>query len=375
MDSNLRARHNVGMTFQKLFSALLIGTVAIAHTNTGHACTGITLAPKDKSVVVARTIEWSGSEMTSQYVIVPQGYTQKSFVPGGQKDGLEFSALYGYVGLAVEEPEYVVEGLNEAGLSAGLFYFPGYGQYQAYDPADNAETISDFQLVSWILSRFSTIDQVQEAIKDVRVVGIDPRSSTVHWRIADFTGRQVVLEITGGVPHFYENTLGVLTNAPGFEWQMTNLNNYVNLAPGTAGPTNIRNLHMTAFGGGSGMLGLPGDATPPSRFVRAAFYAATAVPQNTAYGAVMQAFHILNNFDIPVGIQYPIDQVPTPMPSATQFTAVTDMTNRILYYRTMYNSVIRAIDLSKIDFGDVTYQTHPLDAIREQTVIQITPDA
>ncbi len=347
----------------------------MAHPHIANACTGITLTPKDKSVVVARTIEWSGSEMKSDYVIVPQGYTQKSFVPGGEKDGLEFSARYGYVGLAVVEPEYIVEGLNEAGLSAGLFYFPGYGQYEAYDPADNATTISDFQLVSWMLSRFSTIDQIQDAIRDVRVVGIDPRASTVHWRIADMTGRQVVLEIVDGVPHFYENTLGVLTNAPGFEWQMTNLNNYVNLTPGTAGPTDIRNLRMKSFGGGSGMLGLPGGVTPPSRFVRAAFYAATAIPQNTAYGAVMQAFHILNNFDVPVGTQYPIDQVPTPMPSATQFTSATDMTNQILYYRTMYNSVIRAIDLTKINFSDVKYQVHPMDAIREQTVINIQPDA
>ncbi len=324
--------------------------------NGANACTGITLKPKDNSLIVARTIEWGGSEMTNLYTVIPHGYTQRSFVPGGKKDGLEFTATYGYIGLAVEEPEYVVEGMNEAGLVAELFYFPGYGQYVEYDSAYADRTVSDFQLVSWMLSRFSRID---------------PRSSTVHWRITDSTGRQVVLEIVDGVPHFYENKLGVLTNSPGFEWQMTNLNNYVNLYPGTAGPTKLGNIELAAFGSGSGMLAIPGDVTPPSRFVRAAFYQTTAVPQQTAYAGVMQAFHILNNFDIPVGVEFPIGQVPVNMPSATQWTAVMDMTGRKIYYRTMNNSVIRSIDMKTIDWDNVTYQVHPMDKDKTQTVIPI----
>lgn len=364
-------RHNFIMNTKKILTgaALICGAAAI--TAGAHACTGITLKPKDNSLIVARTIEWGGSEMTNLYTVIPHGHTQRSFVPGGQKDGLEFTATYGYVGLAVEEPEYVVEGMNEAGLVAELFYFPGYGQYVEYDPAYADQTVSDFQLVSWMLSEFATIDQIRDAIGDIRIVGIDPRSSTVHWRITDFTGRQVVLEIIGGVPHFYENTLGVLTNAPGFEWHMTNLNNYVNLKPGTAGPTKLGNIEMTAFGSGSGMLGIPGDVTPPSRFVRAAFYQSTAVPQQTAYAGVMQAFHILNNFDIPVGVEFPIGQVPVNMPSATQWTAVIDMTGRKIYYRTMYNSVIRSIDLKTIDWDSVAHQVHPMDTDKMQTVIPI----
>ena len=75
------------------------------------------------------------------------------------------------------------------------------------------------------------MDEVKEAIENVTVIAIDPRASTVHWRIADKTGRQLVLEFIDGQPRFYENKLGVLTNSPGFDWQMTNINNYVNLYP------------------------------------------------------------------------------------------------------------------------------------------------
>ena len=123
------------------------------------ACTGITLKSQKDTTIVARTIEWGGSNLNSQYVIVPRGYTERSYTPDGI-DGMSFTARYGYVGLAVEQKEFVAEGLNEAGLSAGLFYFPNYGQYEKYDSAKKAKSISDLQFVSWILGKCATVDEV-----------------------------------------------------------------------------------------------------------------------------------------------------------------------------------------------------------------------
>ena len=181
------------------------------------ACTGITLRTTSGSPVPARTIEWAGNDLESKYSIIPRGFRQRSFVPGGKKDGLSFKAKYGYVGLAVEQEEFVVDGLNEAGLSAALFYFPGYGKYVDYDSTKSDVTVSDLQLVSWILSNFKTIDEVRSAIGKIRIVTIDPRGSTVHWRITEESGRQVVLEIVNKQPTFHENSLGVLTNSPTFD--------------------------------------------------------------------------------------------------------------------------------------------------------------
>lgn len=191
--------------------------MAMLPFGTTRACTGITLKSKDGAIVTARTIEWGGSYLNSQYVVVPRGYVQQSYVQGGKKEGLKFSARYGYVGIAVEMEDFVAEGLNETGLSAGLFYFPDYGKYEAYDETQKEASLSDLQLVPWMLASFSTVDEVKEALKNVHVVATDSRASTAHWRIADASGRQVVLEIIGGTPRFYENTLGVLTNSPGFE--------------------------------------------------------------------------------------------------------------------------------------------------------------
>ncbi len=179
----------------------------------------------------------------------------------------------------------------------------------------------------------------------------------------------VVLEFVGGVPHFYENPLGVLTNSPGFEWQMTNLNNYVNLHQGAASAQDIaRGVQLRALGGGSGMLGLPGDYTPPSRFVRAAFMQTTAPVQDTGFDTVLMAFHLLNNFDVPVGLQNAAGKTPDGLPTATQFTSATDQAALKLYYRTAWNSNIRCIDLMHIDFAKVKFHTHPLDEVKQQPV-------
>lgn len=355
----------------KMLTLALTAIATVFQCSQASACTGITLASKDSTQILARTIEWGGSDLNSRYVIVPRGYTQQSYVPGGT-DGMKFTARYGYVGLAVEQKEFVAEGLNEAGLSAGLFYFPNYGKYEVFQPALKAESIADLQLVSWILGSCRTVDEVMEAVKKVHVIAIDPRASTVHWRFADLSGRQIVLEIVDGVLQFHENKLGVLTNSPGFEWQLTNLNNYVNLYPGSAPGQQFGTLSLRSFGAGSGFLGLPGDVTPPSRFVRAAFYQATAPVQPDAFATVLQGFQILNNFDIPVGIEFAQGQVPADIPSATQWTSATDMKNRKIYFRTMYDSAIRCIDLNRINFEKVKYSDTLLDAVKQQPVRQIT---
>jgi choloylglycine hydrolase len=385
------------------------------------ACTGISLYAMDGSRIVARTVEWAAGPMHCSYVVVPRGHQHRSYTPAGL-DGLEYKAIYGYVGIFTEYEPFVVEGINEAGLSAGLFFFPDYGEYGPYDPAHNDRTLCDMQFVSWVLSRFSTIDEVKAGIAQVDIVTLSHKIGSVHWRIAEPGGRMVVLEIVDGRPVFYENELGVLTNAPGFPWHMTNLNNYVNLRPGSAQELAIskntgKGLSKDTEGGrdagdtyrwdakvvlrplghGSGLLGLPGDFTSPSRFVRAAFFQSTAPVWETGFETVLQAFHLLNNFDIPVGSQYRLNDenenmdenkgkdeekgkemkniradssrgIPKGLPSATQFTAVTDQTSLLLYYRTAWNSNIRCIDLKKIDFCTVKYQSHPLDTVMQQPI-------
>ena len=225
---------------------LLLGIAAVCgSTFQAVACTGISLTSRDGSYVQARTIEWARGVLQSEYVIIPRGQQLTSFTPTGV-NGLTFTAKYGVVGLAVVQKEFIAEGINEAGLSAGLFFFPHYGGYETYDAAQNQRTLADLQVTEWLLSQFSTIDEVKAALSSVRVVGLE-KTAVVHWRIGEPSGRQVVLEIVGGVPHFYENEVGVLTNAPGFEWQLTNLNNYANLHPGDASMQKLSGITPVSY--------------------------------------------------------------------------------------------------------------------------------
>ena len=396
------------------------------------ACTGIALSSANGARVLARTVEWAASPMQCGYAVVPRGYSQISFTPSG-KDGLKFKAKYGYVGIYTDYQDFVVEGVNESGLSAGLFFFPAFGEYTPYVAKRKSLALCDLQVVSWVLSQFSSIEEIKSSIekKEVDIISIDSRIGTVHWRFAEPGGRVVVLEFTEGKAKFYENPLGVLTNSPNFPWHLTNLANYINLRSGSSQPLQLaKDLQVKPLGGGTGMLGLPGDFTPPSRFVRAAMLQSSAPLLPDAQQTALQAFHLLNSFDIPIGLQHAPGQAPDGLPSATQFTSATAITPAAgaspvgtgasptgpspaagtspaagaspagaspsasaslaagaspsastspastsptagayqikFYYRTAWNSAIRCINLNSINFATVQYHTAPLDKEHEQ---------
>lgn len=347
---------------------IFLAAAVCASLQTGLACTGISLFAADSSYVQARTIEWAQSALDSRYVIIPRGHSFTSQTADG-KGGKVFTARYGVAGLSVVRPEFIAEGINEAGLSAGLFFFPGYGGYLSFDEKHRQHSVADLQVVQWMLCSFATVNEVIAGIAQIRVTGLVPEA-VVHWRIGDKSGRQVVLEIKNGIPEFYENTVGVLTNAPGFEWHLSNLRNYVNLHPGDAQGMRLGDVTLRPLGSGSGMLGLPGDATPPSRFVRAAFYRATAPQRATAAETVVQCFHLLDNFNVPIGIEHPAGMAPD-IPSATQWTSAIDLTHGKIYYHTAYNRNIRCLSLEDIDFSTVEYQYHLMDDTQVQPMKQI----
>lgn len=357
----------------KRFMFLIAATTAIfaLGARPADACTGISLTAKDGSKVVARTVEWAATPMTSGYVVVPRAYEQVSYAPEGST-GLRFKSTYGYVGVYTEYEPFVVEGVNEKGLSAGLFFFPKSGEYPEISKHERG-VVSDMQLVSYILGKCANVEEVRSAIKNLKVAALDDKVGTVHWRFTDVSGRMVVLEYINGKAVWYENVLGVLTNSPSFDWHIANLSNYVNLSPGNAPVKELSpGVQLNAFGNGSLMHGLPGDYTPPSRFIRAAFLQSTSPQQKTGFAAVIQCFHILNSFDIPIGMQHPKDKAPAGMQSATQVTCATDLGDMRFYYRTAWNSNIRCIKLNDINFASVKYQSDKLDKVRSQPIENIS---
>jgi len=137
-----------------------------------------------------------------------------------------------------------------------------------------------------------------------------------------------------------------VTNSPTFDWHMTNLRNYINLSATNVPPVDMGGITLAQLGQGSGLRGLPGDFTPPSRFVRAVAFSQSAMPSDTAQQAVQQAFHILNNFDIPYGAVRQVDNGQMHA-EATVWTSASDLKNLRWYFRTYDDQSIRSIDLMK----------------------------
>jgi choloylglycine hydrolase len=169
------------------------------------------------------------------------------------------------------------------------------------------------------------------------------------------------VEYVGGELNIYDNPLGVMTNAPPFSWHIINLQNFVNLRPLSVTSENIAGINLTGVGQGTGMLGMPGDYTPTSRFIRAVALTQSAYsPKNAQEGANL-AWHILNAFDISKGVVRGRTSDGAILSDYTMWTTVKDITNRIFYYRTYDNLNIKKVDLKTLDFLEDEIKKIPLD--------------
>lgn len=358
--------------------ALMIVLVAtLGPSGPAQACTGLSLKSEDGAVITARTVEWAlGDAHHDALVIFPRKHAFTALTPGGE-NGLKWVGCYGFVSLTAYGQEYGPDGMNEAGLYVGMYYFPGYASFAPYDEAQAGRSLSVGDFMRWLLSSFRSVAEVKAHLNKVRVVNVeDPRfggaALPFHWKIADETGAAIILEIVeGGQVKIYDALLGVIANSPDYGWHLTNLRNYLGLSGAPKEPITLNGRQLSPLGGGSGLTGLPGDFTPPSRFVRAVAMTASVRPLATAEDAVFEAFRILDNFNIPVGITAAQDKIASDIASATQITTASDLKNRILYFHTMDNRQIQKLDLRKIDFGTVKHQLLTQGAVRKQVVREI----
>ena len=326
---------------------------------TAHACTGIRLIAEDGTVIHARTMEFA-IDIHSDVMMVPRGFARTGTTPDG-KEGLKWKAKYASVGLNGVGLPVLFDGLNERGLAAGTFYFPTSAGYMPYTPADADKTIAQWEVGSWILENFASVEEVKANIGNIVVPavvfggwGFAPEA---HCIVHDATGKSIVIEYVGGKLNVHDNPLGVVTNSPSFDWHMTNLRNYVNFSMTNVPPVQLGSIKLLPFGQGSGMLGMPGDFTPPSRFVRAVAFSQSVFKPKTGNDAVLEAFHILNQFDIPKGAarEHEKDEHGNILADYTIWTAASDLKAKQYYFRTYENSQIRMVDLMKMNLDGRTW--------------------
>lgn len=343
-----------------------------------YACTGITLTAKNGAIVYGRTLEWGTFDLRSRILIMPRGHKYRGETPEG-KNGIAWTGKYGIAGIDVLEKPAYADAMNEKGLAAGLFYHPGYAEYSKYDPASAEKSLAPTDIMQYILSNFSTVAEVRKGLNNIQVVAVVEKAigipAPIHLLVSDASGAQVVIEWENGEMKFFDAPLGVITNSPRYDWHMTNLRNYVNLSPVALPTKSIDELDFAPLGGGSGMIGLPGDFTPPSRFVRAVAFSQTARPTQDGPDTMVELFRILDNFNVPLGAAEGGGHTNTEgMNSATNWTTALDLKNKVLYYHTQRNRQIQKVDVGRLDFSTIDeVQIYKLDEQREQTIKDRTP--
>jgi len=356
---------------------LILALVTARQTS---ACTAFQLRSADGAHVYFRSMEF-GFPFNSELLVIPRGTEYTGTAPNG-KYGLTWQAKYGVVGLNVSIARaFVADGMNEKGLVAGMLYLPGYSQYLPPDDTKTAQTIGSWEAVTYLLATCADVEESVTALtKSVHVAQQEfppfKQVLPVHYWIGDATGKVVIAEYVSGKLTIHQNPIGSLTNSPPFDWHQINLSNFVNLSPVNVPSKKIGSLEVVNFGQGSGFIGLPGDLTPPSRFVRASLFSQWAKPAKTAPETVNLGFHILNTFDIFDGAIKSNTASQTENTKAflkspgeaqlvstdtTEWIVAHDRTNLKTYVRTYGGLKIQAVDLKQAGFDRPGLRTIELE--------------
>lgn len=275
-------------------------------------------------------LEYGFSE---QVVVTPRNY------PFRFRNGTSLPQHFAMIGMATVSEDYPLyyEATNERGLSMASLNFPGNATYLSR--AENCDNITPFELIPWILGQCATVQEAQKLLDRINLWALNFSQelplSPLHWIIADRDSCIVAEPMADGL-HIYEDPLGILTNNPPFPYHLQHLADYMQLTPGE--PCNRFGIGgIASYSNGMGAMGLPGDFSSASRFVRAAFVKANSVSDGDEIG---QFFHILSAVAMPRG-----SVMVHGKPEITRYSSCCDTKAGIYYYTTYANSRITAIDM------------------------------
>ncbi len=354
-----------------ILSAILFAMPALA-------CTDFMIIAKDKTLINGRTMDF-GILDEAKVTVYPKGKKWKSS-DYGNIQGFQWKQTIGFVGFSVFGKEASSEGMNEAGLTAKALWLPSAEDFQGKPNKNSKNIIEAILIPDWILGNFTTVADVKKQLPNLFVwanklpqLGGLP---TLHVAVHDLDGNNLVAEWVDGKLNMYDNPLGVMTNEPPFPMQLSNLRNYVNLSPWVQKDLVLRGEHISGTGNGSGLLGLPGDCTPPSRFVRTAIWQQFAYQPSNKNEAINLARHLLDKVSVIKGTSRKIiieNNKKTEVADYTQWSSIEDMTNRVIYFSNYYDQTLQSIDLKKIDFTRSDYKPISVMHISGNAIKDVTP--
>lgn len=305
-------------------------------------CTGLALETKDGLHLFGRNMDIEYS-FNQSIIFIP-----RNFKCVNKSNKKELTTKYAVLGMGTILDDYptFADGMNEKGLGCAGLNFPVYVSYSKED-IEGKTNIPVYNFLLWVLANFSSVEEVKEALKNANIVDIpiseNIPNTTLHWMISDITGKSIVVEQTKEKLNVFDNNIGVLTNSPTFDWHVANLNQYVSLRYNQVPEFKLGDQSLTALGQGTGLVGLPGDFTPASRFVRVAFLRDAMIKNDKDSIDLIEFFHILNNVAMVRGSTRTIEE----KSDLTQYTSCMCLEKGIYYYNTYESNQINAIDINK----------------------------
>ncbi|MDE6593489.1 MAG: choloylglycine hydrolase [Oscillospiraceae bacterium] len=277
--------------------------------------------------------------------VVPRNYPFKFRLAGNMPH--HFAML----GMATVRDNYPMfaEAANEKGLGAAGLNFPGNAYYPKEPPPDKGYkwAVSPFEFIPWVLGQCSTAEEAKLLIMSTCLVDI-PFSeylplTPLHWHFAD-KNSSIVVEQTKDGMHVYDNPVNVLTNNPPFDFQLLNLSQYLNLSVTKPDGCFACKAGIEPFGLGMGSVGLPGDFSPASRFVKAAFILVNSKCKcDDEDSSISQFFHIMESVSVVNGSIN--DSGNDNENYRTTYCCCMNLCKGIYYYKTYDNSLITAVNL------------------------------
>lgn len=286
----------------------------------------------NKGIVFGRTLE-VGMTLDNHILYIPGNLEGFIRTTNG-----EFPSKYAVLGTGFFHQPAFGDGINEMGLMGSNNLYPGYATFAA-QPVEGKINLTIASAFSYLLSRCKNVAEIRLEAKNLNILAQgkskDDVSTEQHFFFMDADGSGIVLQPKDGQFLIHDNPYGVLTNAPEFPWHVTNLRNYIHLQPSNVQQNNMNGVTHLKFGEGSGMIGLPGDFTPPSRFVRAASFVSATPKDLERNAAILQGFRILSQADIPTGAV--IDPVEKHR-DETLYTSIMD-TKKKAYYIKFHDNI------------------------------------
>lgn len=313
-------------------------------------CTAISYKTKDHYFGRNLDLEYSYNETVT--------ITPRNFIFEFRKEG-KMKSHFAMIGMSYVADGYPLyyDATNEKGLSIAALNFPQNAHYKPF--CEGKDNITPFELIPWILGQCATVAEAEKLLERINILDDNFSDelplSPLHWIISD-KERSITLESVKASIKVYDNPIGVLTNNPTFDYQLFNLNNYMALKNSEPQNTLADKLNLKTYSRGMGAMGLPGDYSSMSRFVRAAFVKMNSVSGNSENESVGQFFHILQSVAMPRGCV----KVGGSDYAVTIYSSCCNTDRGIYYYTTYNNNKINAVDMHKENLNSNALVAYPL---------------